>query len=616
MNRKHENIIGKIRRSQAIMAYGPGAIIDLRTSKGAPLSIIACGMEDWENSTTPKVSSEQNIQEQRLCDRLGVQHLRPPPISKTIVNNNFTTTVEYKSGYIPAKRFPNWHICPKCDDLRPYENWRPDPDDQSPFCSTCSKGRARTYALPAGFIVACEDGHLSDFPWQTWVKHTSDCLSRAPKLKLSKRGAGLKGLLVICKNCQSTRNMHDALGASALHRMKYKCKGESPWLDVDPQNCLLEPRVINRGASNTYFPIIESSIDIPPWGSEFEDNLGQHWAYFATSTKQDGFRNYIEDVVMQNWPGQEKTVEEILEKVLYLLSFRNGALNKSDFLYQEYIQFQNAATYEDVYKEFKIKNEDIPKHISKFIGKLVRVERLREVKALVGFKRLTPPTISGNILDRAASIGYTNQKWLPGIETRGEGIFISLDPNSLEEWESRDLNIQRAKRIEKKALEQHAKRNPGKTELPISVTPGFLLLHTFSHALMQQLSLECGYGSSSLSERIYYSNEENTKMCGVLIYTSTTDSDGTLGGLSRMGKQSRILTCIIDAIKRIEWCSSDPLCSAEVSSGTSVANLAACHACVYLPETSCQFFNNYLDRGFLVGTDENPEIGFFKDLLE
>ena len=45
--------------------------------------------------------------------------------------------------------------------------------------------------------------------------------------------------------------------------------------------------------------------------------------------------------------------------------------------------------------------------------------------------------------------------------------------------------------------------------------------------------------------------------------------------------------------------------------GPDSCNLAACHSCGLVPETACEEFNRFLDRGMLVGTIEQPEIGFF-----
>jgi hypothetical protein len=128
------------------------------------------------------------------------------------------------------------------------------------------------------------------------------------------------------------------------------------------------------------------------------------------------------------------------------------------------------------------------------------------------------------------------------------------------------------------------------------------------------LSLECGYSTSSLRERLYV-DKNNPSMCGVLIHTSTADANGTLGGLVRQGRAERMEALVLAAIEAMEWCSSDPLCMKGINSLSDGMNLAACHSCVLAPETACEHFNRFLDRAMLVGEPGNPELGFFSCLL-
>jgi hypothetical protein len=131
---------------------------------------------------------------------------------------------------------------------------------------------------------------------------------------------------------------------------------------------------------------------------------------------------------------------------------------------------------------------------------------------------------------------------------------------------------------------------------------------------MRQLALDCGYSSTALRERLYVDNGD-TPMAGFLIYTATTDDDGTLGGLQREGTPERMERTIKAAIQAQTWCSSDPLCIEDLLAGQSSMSLAACHACVLSPETSCEDFNKFLDRALLVGSPSNPSLGFFSDLV-
>ncbi|BCO29956.1 hypothetical protein TspCOW1_00590 [Thiohalobacter sp. COW1] len=105
-------------------------------------------------------------------------------------------------------------------------------------------------------------------------------------------------------------------------------------------------------------------------------------------------------------------------------------------------------------------------------------------------------------------------------------------------------------------------------------------------------------------------------MAALLIYTATTDADGTLGGLQREGMPERIGSTFHAAIRAMEWCSSDPLCIEGAMATAQGLSLAACHACLLAPETSCEEFNSLLDRAMLVGTPDAPEIGFFTSILK
>jgi hypothetical protein len=138
-----------------------------------------------------------------------------------------------------------------------------------------------------------------------------------------------------------------------------------------------------------------------------------------------------------------------------------------------------------------------------------------------------------------------------------------------------------------------------------------VLLHTLAHVLINEWSLDAGYPAAALRERLY-SDEE---MAGLLIYTATSDSAGSLGGLVAQGEPERLAATTRSAIRRSSWCSADPLCVEAEASGTDGINLAACHACVMLPETSCEHNNGLLDRALLIGTPEDPTIGFFSKAL-
>ena len=199
--------------------------------------------------------------------------------------------------------------------------------------------------------------------------------------------------------------------------------------------------------------------------------------------------------------------------------------------------------------------------------------------------------------------------WLPAVKVYGEGIFLELKEEKISEWEE---NIEVKNHIKKIQNNLDALTTKRKLTSRI-ISPRFILLHTLSHVLINKFIYESGYHSASLRERIYCSTNSNGKMSGILIYTADGDSEGTMGGLVRMGDAGIIETVVLNSIENARWCAADPVCS-EIGKrdgqGLEKINLAACHNCSLLAETSCEEFNRLLDRGVLI----DKELGFFKNL--
>jgi hypothetical protein len=141
-----------------------------------------------------------------------------------------------------------------------------------------------------------------------------------------------------------------------------------------------------------------------------------------------------------------------------------------------------------------------------------------------------------------------------------------------------------------------------------TIDPVFLAMHTLSHLLLRRITFECGYSSSSLRERLYFSNENRT--AGIMIYTADGDSEGSLGGLVRQGRQDRLAQSLGEAVEQGAWCSSDPVCTETAGQGLGGFNHAACHACSLVSETSCTAANTLLDRRMLY----DPEWGLLRFL--
>ena len=243
------------------------------------------------------------------------------------------------------------------------------------------------------------------------------------------------------------------------------------------------------------------------------------------------------------------------------------------------------------------------------------LHKIREVRALVGFTRLDPPS-SGKLgipdadLGRFQCVKQPETNWYPGYEVRGEGIFLEFDNTTIEEWiASSPHALAQAKKINDNVLRcgRSGVRN---------ITPKFVFLHTLSHMLIRQFSFECGYNSASLRERIYCDIEHpEFPMCGLFIYTTSGDAEGTLGGLVRQGRSDCLPDVLKAAIAGAMWCSNDPVCIDSGGQGRDGLNMAACHSCMLLPETSCEEYNVYLDRSLIVGKMLDRSTGYFTSWL-
>jgi len=255
--------------------------------------------------------------------------------------------------------------------------------------------------------------------------------------------------------------------------------------------------------------------------------------------------------------------------------------------------------------EFEIRIERVPPEVSPWIRRLVRVLRLREVRALRAFTRVrSPDPETPDFQPTWASLSVSKTDWLPGIEVRGEGIFVELNPARVAAWSPKLES--RAKAIEEAWLADWERRHPG-VAAPRDVTPKTLLVHSLAHAVIRELSIECGYSAASLRERLYVHGES----CGFLVYTAAPDSDGTLGGLARQGRAERFVSVLAGSLASQRWCASDPLCIADRHSFSEGATGAACHSCLLVSETSCEEFNRLLDRQALVGAPDDASVGYF-----
>jgi hypothetical protein len=266
--------------------------------------------------------------------------------------------------------------------------------------------------------------------------------------------------------------------------------------------------------------------------------------------------------------------------------------------------------------DFRLAEAQVPPGYERLIQRVVLVERLRAVMALTGFTRIDSPLDyeDARLTDseHRAPISRKPPRVVPASEVRGEGIFIQLREQAVADYCAAAVDH------DDLFFDAHKAWRAARKITPVSDGfPGirFVLLHSFAHALMRQLAIECGYTAASIRERIYSADpkDDSGAMAGVLLYTSAPDSEGTLGGLVHLGRPEALGRHLDQALEQARLCSSDPLCAEHPPAGGGLVTLhgAACHACLFAPETSCERGNKYLDRAVLVPTVSNSLLAFF-----
>lgn len=625
-----------VRASQAVLQYGVGAMVDFRDR-----TLMTAAPEYWGGSVS-------HIRDERLEKILHVDYFGKP---------GDKDDVKFAEG-ISYVRFPEWYFCPSCRRFKPIGEWVTEYRAKSPKKAEEDPHMIQTMKCPKCFqelvvariITACQEGHIDDFPWVKWVHCQNfggpkEICSR-PELTIttsSSASEGLEGLTLKCLNCGAAASLRGAFDPGKFEeldkktdfRYNFRCAGKHPWKHKTESCKSTEyPKVLQRGSSSVYFPVTESSLVIPPYSSIVTNKIDESAAYaeykavIASYLSTPGITAETIELLhnSQTQVYAQRIAQETaipFDKVVGVLKRKNAAPDDGEYSTasvkyraEEYEAITGETVIEaEDYGEFYREGVDISAYNLPFLKSISLIHKVREVQALVGFTRLKPVDSTDAPGSQAVIVPVKepDTKWYPAYDVRGEGIFIEFDSSSINNWRSENQFL--AERVA--LLNDNYKKSFIGENHPREITGKFLLLHTISHLLIKQLSFECGYGIASLKERIYCSEAADGKeMAGILIYTACGDSEGTLGGLVRQGRSDTFPSIFNKAIENARTCSNDPVCSLSQGQGRDSLNLAACYSCTLIPETSCEEFNCFLDRGVVVGTFDNPNLGFFQGVYE
>jgi hypothetical protein len=628
-NPKYPPVYGKLRPSQIITTYGPGAVVDLEHA-----SVLTAGIDTWYL----KNEEAQVVDEPRLKSMLRVDKFYRPMIES---DGGF--------GGIPAYLFPRYMSCTRCGRLAQYDQegiFQLDGKRYRCLSSDHAKGtgkdnttsasetsannnksskksvsfRKQPLVIPAPLVVACSNGHLDDFPWSYYVHRGKPCAASGRKaltLRHSGKIGGISDMSVTC-SCGKRRTMGEAFDETKRENAIGTCRAAQPWLGAHQHedSCDAELRTTQRGASNLYFSRTQSALSIPDWDDPIHAGLAIVENRLTNVVSVEKLKQYVEDDVFPELKPYD--IDQVFRALQQRRAQADTPPTPLDIRREEFQALSHRHDRQtESAREFETEHIRVPEPFKNHIERVVVVRRLREVRVLTGFTR-----IDGG-LDYLANddepqeqykvqqLSKNDCPWLPAVELRGEGIFLQLSESALQEWETNQ-----AVQSHTKTLAAAHQRWISDRNLPERPYPGprFVLLHSLAHMLIREVALDCGYSATSIRERIYASSDDCDpphRMAGMLLYTATPDSDGSLGGLADKGKPEQLAPLLESAFRRAERCSSDPLCGHSNPGELGHLNGAACHACLLESETSCERNNRYLDRAHVIETIAQLGTQFF-----
>jgi Domain of unknown function (DUF1998) len=597
---------GEIRQSQLVTTFGPGSMVDLPN-----YSVLIAGLDAWTAGGDP--ISEPRLS-RKLATVLGVPSvdLRTPPPADD------DPTAPARG--VTAFQFPEWFITQDLEEQSgPRSRTRLLVHRKSltrgKFIDRDKKKRS---VVPVRFVRACRAGHIGDIDWYAFTHNgPSDCARQGRQLYIDERGTSgdLTEVWIRCECGKAERSMAQA-AVLANHALG-SCDGSRPWLGAFTRETCGEPsRLLIRSASNAYFPQLMSVISLPERDQTVKQTVDRVWSHLEAVEEMEQLRYERRKAVVKealDGLSDEEVFAEIKSRSLVSVRVEKSV---------KVAELETLISAKDEIGEDRPDGVFYARSLPRTVWdrpwmapfeRVVLVHRLREVVAQVGFTRFesAAPDTEGelDIGVKRASLAR-EVSWLPAFENKGEGVFLQFNKAAIQTWMARTTVQSRSQELAT-GFEAWRKEHSGTTRMVPNLA--YLMMHSFSHLLLTAVALRCGYPASSIRERIYAIPEVGY---GVLLYTGTSDAEGTLGGLVQLGRHFHEV--VQSALELGMLCSNDPVCAQHDPSNAHERRFlhgAACHGCLLISETSCEQQNDYLDRSLVVPTVENLGAEFFTEIL-
>jgi len=570
-----------IRPTQFVLSYGVGSIVE---APGGPRVIL-----DFDKWGRVFVSGKTpSVDEFEITDSSASQLLNKGRIFKIPTNLELNVSEAYP--VFATGRFPKWSLCEKHDYL--FQMSKTDGTNCPGCLQESGTGSARRQAIR--FVRACPAGHLDDVDWHGMI-HDSSVTCNCTVYEWRSQGSSLSNVIIYCPECNGQVKLSDVYNRTKLCTGRFQERPSSP-----ASACTATAQVTLRGSTSLRIPDIITTITIPRRSTKLhriferielrsiilsqpkwtKQELIDRLKYIS---EQDP--NLVDPPVLDAVnESEESYIMQVIEDMRQ--AAKKQATTLEEIKLEEFRELKSAATHgypadpTEQNPQFQINKDDVRNDVkwNSLNLRVAPIENLRVVMVQRGYHRLG----SGAGLRRIDTFyDDGHNKWYPGVEQYGEGLFIDAGKSELKVADADWMKICRSRS-------------------EVLCHPVFVWWHTLSHRIISALSLDSGYSSASIRERVYIDVDPVTGKAsgGIVLYATQPGGDGSMGGLIALVPQfERILE---SAARNLNSCSNDPLCSeAKISAGSS--NGAACYACLLLSETSCEHRNMYLDRNLLRG---------------
>ena len=604
-------------RSQFILVYGPGSIIE--TENGPRLiPSLDIGIEDFTD-TVGKYEIYDVRMEHLINNIRGASenvHLFTLPSNASEGSND-------SEGLYKTSIFPSWKICYNYSGHEEYDNsailFNPQLTEEG-RCPVCEKNSS-SYVR---FVLACPNGHLDDVNWHYAVHPSNSDCQHSSFFIWNAKGNSLSNIEIKCpiEKCGASNTMDN------IQRKTFNCRTRLPEyesnkdsvnvgfgqplsarrrasLEDDKKLCGSKMNIIQRQSTSLRVPITKTLLTIPEYDTPLVNTIQSlndanrtaikliyHKIHEENESFSEAFKLYKPFLTNENaLKYLEEDPTSFLEKAIELYNQDGEYLT---LLNDEY----NALSDESQEpSENFIKGEpfDFTTEIfsDDFSFRVFPITKIRTITTQIGYQRFIR-TKENRKSEKPFKTRYIGAKslddkefWYPAFEGIGEGIFITSDSNPLEKFN-----------LTKTVSEWENIDSPLLSDVSEDIyKPLLVWWHTLSHAIIRQLGYNSGYSSASIRERVYATKDGKG---GILLYNTSVGDDCGMGGL--VDSVNNIKKIIEEAIMNITNCSNDPLC--DLVRVEDSVNGAACINCLFLSETSCEFGNRLLDRHMLLDIEK------------